>query len=202
MVNLPSFRQLEHLVPLADHGHFGRAAKACHVTQSTLSASIKELEKILQASLVCISPRNTPMKMLRLITSTLLAIVIAIPYADAQISVGGSTANLPTPQGTIGATGPNVGCAGSSVSPGNYGPGNVGPGATGPGRLGPGAYGRGNIGPGAHIGGAAGPAEIGLSIPTEVTGLEALPHPAAVSGSSMTRRWREQDSNPRSRVGP
>jgi DNA-binding transcriptional LysR family regulator len=45
MVNLPSFRQLEHLVRLADHGHFGRAAKACHVTQSTLSASIKELEK-------------------------------------------------------------------------------------------------------------------------------------------------------------
>lgn len=52
MVNLPSFRQLSHLVSLADHCHFGRAAKACHVTQSTLSASIRELENILQASLV------------------------------------------------------------------------------------------------------------------------------------------------------
>src|ERR1700737_4543321 len=52
MVNLPSIRQLEHIVLLAEHGHFGRAAQACHVTQSTLSASIKELEKILQASLV------------------------------------------------------------------------------------------------------------------------------------------------------
>jgi LysR family hydrogen peroxide-inducible transcriptional activator len=52
MVNLPTFRQLEHLVLLAEHGHFGRAAAACHVTQSTLSASIKELENILQASLV------------------------------------------------------------------------------------------------------------------------------------------------------
>ena len=52
MVNLPSFRQLEHLVLLADHGHFGRAAKTGHVTQSTLSASIKELENILEASLV------------------------------------------------------------------------------------------------------------------------------------------------------
>jgi LysR family hydrogen peroxide-inducible transcriptional activator len=51
MVSLPTFRQLEHLVLLADHGHFGRAA-ACHVTQSTLSASIKELENVLQASLV------------------------------------------------------------------------------------------------------------------------------------------------------
>jgi len=52
MANLPSFRQLEHLVMLADHSHFGRAAKACHVTQSTLSASIKELENVLQAPLV------------------------------------------------------------------------------------------------------------------------------------------------------
>jgi LysR family hydrogen peroxide-inducible transcriptional activator len=52
MVNLPSFRQLEHLVMLADHHHFGHAARACNVTQSTLSASIKELENVLQAPLV------------------------------------------------------------------------------------------------------------------------------------------------------
>src|SRR6516162_3836669 len=52
MVNLPSFRQLQHLGLRSDHGHFGRAAQAVHVTQSTLSASIKELENILQASLV------------------------------------------------------------------------------------------------------------------------------------------------------
>jgi LysR family hydrogen peroxide-inducible transcriptional activator len=52
MANLPSFRQLSHLVSLADHGHFGRAAQACHVTQSTLSASVRELENTLQAALV------------------------------------------------------------------------------------------------------------------------------------------------------
>jgi LysR family hydrogen peroxide-inducible transcriptional activator len=52
MVNLPTLRQLRHLVALARHGHFGRAAQACHVTQSTLSASIKELEDLLQATLV------------------------------------------------------------------------------------------------------------------------------------------------------
>jgi LysR family hydrogen peroxide-inducible transcriptional activator len=52
MVNLPTLRQLEHLVLLAEHGHFGRAAQACHVTQSSLSASIKELENTRQASLV------------------------------------------------------------------------------------------------------------------------------------------------------
>jgi LysR family hydrogen peroxide-inducible transcriptional activator len=52
MVSLPSVRHLRHLMALQDHGHFGRAAEACRVTQSTLSASIKELESVLQAALV------------------------------------------------------------------------------------------------------------------------------------------------------
>jgi len=52
MTLLPSLRQLRHLVALADHGHFGRAAAAAAVTQSTLSASIKELETVLEAALV------------------------------------------------------------------------------------------------------------------------------------------------------
>lgn len=52
MIHLPTLRQLRHLVALARHEHFGRAAQACHVTQSTLSASIKELEGLLQATLV------------------------------------------------------------------------------------------------------------------------------------------------------
>ena len=52
MAPLPTLRQLRHLVALADHGHFGRAAVAAAVTQSTLSASIKELESVLEAALV------------------------------------------------------------------------------------------------------------------------------------------------------
>jgi LysR family hydrogen peroxide-inducible transcriptional activator len=52
MVRLPSVRHLRHLVALHDYGHFGHAAEACHVTQSTLSASIKELEAVLEATLV------------------------------------------------------------------------------------------------------------------------------------------------------
>jgi LysR family hydrogen peroxide-inducible transcriptional activator len=52
MIALPTLRQLRHLVALADHGHFGRAAAATAVTQSTLSASIKELESLLEAALV------------------------------------------------------------------------------------------------------------------------------------------------------
>src|SRR5215470_12068344 len=52
MTALPTLRQLRHLVALADYGHFGRAAVAAAVTQSTLSASIKELEAVLEAALV------------------------------------------------------------------------------------------------------------------------------------------------------
>jgi LysR family hydrogen peroxide-inducible transcriptional activator len=58
MMNLPSLRHLRHLMALHDHGHFGRAAEACHVTQSTLSASIKELEGVLEATLVDRSKRR------------------------------------------------------------------------------------------------------------------------------------------------
>ena len=58
MTNVPSVRHLRHLTALRDQGHFGRAAEACHVTQSTLSASIKELESILQVALVDRSKRR------------------------------------------------------------------------------------------------------------------------------------------------
>lgn len=52
MMTLPTLRQLRHFAALAEHRHFGKAAAACRVTQSTLSASIKELEAILHAALV------------------------------------------------------------------------------------------------------------------------------------------------------
>src|SRR5689334_15217005 len=40
---LPTLKQLQYLVALHDAGHFGRAAEACFVTQSTLSAGLREL---------------------------------------------------------------------------------------------------------------------------------------------------------------
>jgi LysR family hydrogen peroxide-inducible transcriptional activator len=49
---LPSLRQLQYLVSLHEHQHFGRAAEACNVTQSTLSAGLKELETVLGVRLV------------------------------------------------------------------------------------------------------------------------------------------------------
>ena len=49
---LPPIRQLQYLVALQQHLHFGNAARALHVTQSTLSTGIRELEKSLGVQLV------------------------------------------------------------------------------------------------------------------------------------------------------
>ena len=48
---LPSLKQLEYLVALADTKHFGKASEQCNVTPSTLSAGIRDLEGILGVSL-------------------------------------------------------------------------------------------------------------------------------------------------------
>jgi LysR family hydrogen peroxide-inducible transcriptional activator len=49
---LPTLKQLQYLVSLHQHGHFGRAADACFVTQSTLSSGLRELEALLGTTLV------------------------------------------------------------------------------------------------------------------------------------------------------
>jgi LysR family hydrogen peroxide-inducible transcriptional activator len=51
-VHLPTIKQLQYLVALRRHGHFGKAAEACFVTQSTLSAGLREIETLLGITLV------------------------------------------------------------------------------------------------------------------------------------------------------
>ena len=51
-VHHPTLKQLQYLVALRRHGHFGKAADACFVTQSTLSAGLRELEALLGVTLV------------------------------------------------------------------------------------------------------------------------------------------------------
>jgi len=51
-VHLPTIKQLQYLVALRQHGHFGNAAESCFVTQSTLSAGLRELENLLGVVLV------------------------------------------------------------------------------------------------------------------------------------------------------
>ena len=48
----PTLKQLQYLVSLRRHEHFGKAAEACFVTQSTLSAGLRELEALLGVTLV------------------------------------------------------------------------------------------------------------------------------------------------------
>ncbi|MCQ4161948.1 LysR substrate-binding domain-containing protein [Roseomonas sp. GC11] len=57
---LPSPQQLRYLVALADQGHFGRAAQACAVTQSTLSAGLIALERQLDAAILERGPAKRP----------------------------------------------------------------------------------------------------------------------------------------------
>jgi LysR family hydrogen peroxide-inducible transcriptional activator len=46
-----TLQDLRYVVALAEHGHFGRAATACNVSQSTLSTQIKNLERDLGVKL-------------------------------------------------------------------------------------------------------------------------------------------------------
>jgi len=47
-----TLRQLRYLSALAKHGHFGRAAEACSVTQPALSMQIRDLEQTLGVAVV------------------------------------------------------------------------------------------------------------------------------------------------------
>ena len=61
MKRLPTMKQLEYLVALADTRHFGRAAERCHITQSTLSAGIRDLEAVLGTAVAERSNRHVLM---------------------------------------------------------------------------------------------------------------------------------------------
>ncbi len=47
-----TLKELAYLVAVADYGHFGQAARSCHVSQPTLSTQLKKLEDRLGVALV------------------------------------------------------------------------------------------------------------------------------------------------------
>jgi len=95
MVPLPSPQQLRYLVALAETRHFGRAALACAVTQSTLSAGILTLESQLDAAILDRSAGRhvvfTPLGLelverARVALSALAAVTEAVDAARAPMS--------------------------------------------------------------------------------------------------------------------
>jgi len=51
-MRIPSLKHLYYLVNVHQYQHFGKAAKACYVSQSTLSTGIANLEKVLNVQLI------------------------------------------------------------------------------------------------------------------------------------------------------
>src|SRR6478736_5906914 len=102
IVHLPTVKQLQYLVALRRYGHFGKAADACFVTQSTLSAGLRELETLLGITLVDRTRRVvrfTPLgekiadKAVRVIREALHrgqldCVLLALPYACGDVESG------------------------------------------------------------------------------------------------------------------
>ena len=61
MLNL---KDLKYLVAIADTGHFGKAAARCFVSQPTLSAQLKKLERYLGVELVERQPNNVKLTLI------------------------------------------------------------------------------------------------------------------------------------------
>ena len=55
-----NFQQLEYIIGVDTHKHFGHAAESCHVTQATLSAMIKKLE--IELDLIIFDRSKSPVK--------------------------------------------------------------------------------------------------------------------------------------------
>lgn len=79
-----TLRQLEFLTALADAGHFGRAAERAGVTQSTLSAGLRELEEALGATVAERDRRHVAMTPLGLELTARARTVLAEVAALAE----------------------------------------------------------------------------------------------------------------------
>jgi LysR family transcriptional regulator, hydrogen peroxide-inducible genes activator len=75
-----TLQELRYLVALADHGHFGNAASACFISQSTLSTQVKKLEDYLGVSLFDRS--LTPIAPTSIGTEILIAARLVIAETD------------------------------------------------------------------------------------------------------------------------
>ncbi len=93
----PSIKQLKYLCAVAEHRHFSKAAAACHVTQSTLSAAIQELESQLG---IKIFERNKKTVLITALGEKLLS-QARIVLGDVEDFVGLARAHEPPLSGDL-----------------------------------------------------------------------------------------------------
>ncbi|MFZ4540832.1 MAG: LysR substrate-binding domain-containing protein [Rickettsiales bacterium] len=87
-----NLRDLQYLVAVADHLHFGRAAKAVHVSQPTLSMQLKKLEGTLGVQLF---ERTNKQVMLTAIGADITARARRVLHEIAQLTLAAKAARDP-----------------------------------------------------------------------------------------------------------
>ena len=92
MTAQPSLKQLQYLVALSEQLNFTRGAEVCFVTQSTLSAGLKELEAVLGVQLVERDRQKVMMTPIGLEVSTRARAIIAATKDLTQIAEGAGAA--------------------------------------------------------------------------------------------------------------
>ena len=109
MTILPTLRQLQFLVAVVDQRHFGRAAERCRVTQSTLSAGLKDLENVLRAKLVERTKRKVlPTPLGEAVAEQARALLAGAETIVETARAGGEPLSGPFRLGTIPTIGPFV----------------------------------------------------------------------------------------------
>ena len=98
MINI-TLRQLRYFDALARHGHFGRAAEACSISQPALSMQIKEMEEALGGVLLERSARQVAL------TTFGEELLLSASATSCARSMNSATSRAPR------ATGSRDGCA-------------------------------------------------------------------------------------------
>jgi LysR family hydrogen peroxide-inducible transcriptional activator len=108
-MSLPTLRQLQFLVALGETGSFSRAAEACHVTQPTLSAGIKELEDLFGVSLADREARGATLTHAGEIAASRASALLADAHALVQsVTAAGEQFSGPFSLGAIPTIAPFV----------------------------------------------------------------------------------------------